>query len=55
LRERYGVSWSVKSLRKVKPDYAEAYCVRGNAYDRKGEKRKAEADLAEAKRLGCPR
>jgi tetratricopeptide (TPR) repeat protein len=37
---------------RLKPDCAEAYYCRGTAYGMQGEKDKADADLAEARRLG---
>ena len=37
---------------RLKPDFVKAYDGRGFAYQQKGEESKAEADFAEAKRLG---
>jgi len=36
---------------RLKPDYAVAYYVRGNAYKEKGDQAKADADFAKAKEL----
>ena len=36
---------------RLKPDYAEAYCNRGDAYGKKGDRDKAIADYTEAVRL----
>jgi len=58
-----GTSWSGKKeydkaiadydeAIRLKPDFAAAYYNRGYAYTKKGDKVKAEADLAKAKELG---
>ncbi len=47
--------WAIKYFTeaiRLKPKYAEVFNNRGFAYRQKGEKTKAEADFAEAKRLG---
>ena len=37
---------------RLNPNYAKAYYNRGAAYEKKGDKAKAEADFAQAKKLG---